>query len=94
MSLLSKLFGDGKSTDKASSAAKPEIYEGFSIYAEPASEGGGYRIGARIEKDIGGELKSHMMIRADTFGSPEAASKASIEKARLMIDQMGDGVFR
>jgi hypothetical protein len=93
MSLFSKLFGGAKSNAQTTKA-KPEIYEGFSIYAEPASESGGYRICARIEKEIDGALKSHRMIRADTLGSIEAAKQASIDKARMMIDQMGDAVFR
>ena len=56
MSILSKLFG-GSGASKP--AADPVVYEGFAIYPEPIAEGGQHRIAARIEKEIGGELKSH-----------------------------------
>ena len=74
MSLLSKLFGGGG----AKPAAKPEEYEGFQISAQPVSEGPRYRIGALIEKEIGGETKSHTLIRADTLEDRQSANEASI----------------
>ena len=89
MSLLSKLFGGGSGPAKA----EPEIHNGFRIFPEPASEGGGYRIGARIEKDVDGETKVHMMIRADTYQSKDTAIEASLTKAKLLIDQQGDAIF-
>ena len=53
MSFLKKLFGGGG----GSSAAPAEMHNGFAIYAEPLKDGGTYRIAARIEKEIDGELK-------------------------------------
>lgn len=90
MSLLSKLFGGGGS----SPAPEPVVHNGFRIFPEPAKESGGYRIGARIEKEIGGELKAHHLIRADTYSAPDAAAAASVDKAKLVIDQQGDEIFR
>ncbi|MCP3971527.1 MAG: hypothetical protein GY717_14660 [Rhodobacteraceae bacterium] len=89
MSLLSRLFGGGGSAPEA----EPVSHEGFRIFAEPVSEPGGYRICARIEKEIGGEMKTHQMIRADTYGSADAATEASVAKAKQVIDQMGEAVF-
>ncbi|MCK8484868.1 HlyU family transcriptional regulator [Aliiroseovarius sp. S2029] len=96
MSLLSKLFGGGSASAQAGSAtARPDpvMHDGFAIYPEPAKDTGGYRIGARIEKQIDGELKSRMMIRADVLGSQEAATSESLRKARIYIDQMGERIF-
>lgn len=95
MSLLSKLFG-GKSGDgsAAKTKAKPLEHKGFLILPEPVKESGGYRIAARIEKEIDGTLHSHMMIRADTYGAEDTAIEASISKAKQVIDQMGERVFR
>ena len=90
MSLFSKLFGGGS---RGKSAPEPEVYKDFLIFAEPAKEAGGYRVGARIEKEVGGELQVHHLIRADTIQSAEEANKISILKAKLMIDQMGEGIF-
>lgn len=88
MSFLSKLFGGS-----AKSEPTPQNHNGFRIYLDPVKDGGQFRIGARIEKDIDGELKTHMMIRADSFASAEAASEASLQKAKALIDQQGEQIF-
>jgi len=87
MSLLSKLFGGGKSQPE------PEIHEGFRIFPEPIKEDGGYRLAARIEKEIGGEICTHQLIRADVIGDRDEASAAALQKAKQLIDQMGEGLF-
>ncbi|MCA9680472.1 MAG: transcriptional activator HlyU [Myxococcales bacterium] len=89
MSLFSKLFGGGG----AASAPEPETYEGFRIFPEPIKESGGFRLGARIEKEVGGETRVHQLIRADVFQSEDEAMKFSVSKAKQMIDQMGEGLF-
>ena len=91
MSLFSRLFG-GKA--KADEAAEPVVYEGFRIYPNLMSEGGEFRLAARIEKEIGGETKVHQLIRADTIRGEEAVIDASIAKAKQMIDEQGDRLFR
>lgn len=89
MSILSRLFGGGTSKPEA----RTETYKDFTITPEPIKEGPHFRIAARIEKEIGGEVKSHHLIRADTLESHDAAAEASVEKAKLMIDQSGDRIF-
>ena len=91
MSFLKKLFGGN--SDAPTSAAG-ETYEGFRITPTPQREGTQYRIGARIEKEIDGEMRSHTLIRADTIGDPDEAAAASIAKAKQMIDEQGDRIFR
>ncbi|GAA6207150.1 HlyU family transcriptional regulator [Cognatishimia sp. WU-CL00825] len=88
MSLFSKLFG-------AKTAEKPEpvTHEGFLIFAEPQKDGAVYRVGARIEKEIGGEVKVHQMVRADSFPTAEAATEVSLLKAKQFIDQQGERLF-
>ena len=88
MSILKKLFGGGTPPEPT-----VETYEGFRIMPQPMKESGGFRLGARIEKDIGGETKVHDLIRADTFQSRDEADAASIRKARQMIDEQGDRLF-
>ena len=85
MSWLSKLFGGGG----APPAPEPTLYEGFEIHAEPQTEGSRHRIHARIVKDG----REHVMIRADTLESYEAAEEASLAKARSLIDQQGETIF-
>ncbi len=88
MSLFSKLFGGG---DKP--PAEPVRHEGFEIYPEPMAEDGGHRLCARIEKEVGGERKTHTMIRADVFSDRDQAIEASVAKAKAMIDQEGERIF-
>ena len=92
MSLFSKLFG-GSSSAPTKKDIKPVLYEGFQIFPEPIKEGGGYRIAARIEMDVDGETKTHQLIRADTMQSETEAQDVSLSKAKLVIDQMGVGIF-
>ncbi|MGZ9811125.1 HlyU family transcriptional regulator [Pseudoroseicyclus sp. H15] len=89
MGLFSKLFGGRGGDAPAGAKAEPERYEGFAIYPEPMREGNKWRIAARIEKDG----RVHQLIRADTLESEEAAVQASLGKAKLMIDQMGERIF-
>lgn len=88
MSLFSRLFG-GKTPE-----VEPQSHAGFAIYPEPVQEGTKWRIAARIEKEIDGEIKSHRLIRADTLDSQEAAIQATLNKARQVIDEQGDQMFR
>mmetsp|Transcript_3759 Transcript_3759/g.6984 ORF Transcript_3759/g.6984 Transcript_3759/m.6984 type:complete len:90 (+) Transcript_3759:2175-2444(+) len=88
MSLLSWLFGS-----KAKPAAAPVDHHDYRIYVEPQSEQGGYRVAARIEKDIGGVTKTHQMIRADKCQSIEEAEETSLLKAKMLIDQQGESIF-
>lgn len=90
MSFLKKLFGGGGSA----SEAPVETYEGFRITLAPEKEGDAYRVGAMIEKEVGGEIKTHHLIRADTMQGLEAAQEASLRKAKQMIDEQGERIFR
>ena len=89
MSLLSRLFG------KSPSPSEPaEEYKGFSIRPDLGKSGSQFRLGARIEKEIDGTLRNHDLIRADTFQDRDQAVTASLAKARQVIDEQGDRLFR
>ena len=90
MSLLSRLFGGGKADD---AAPQCETYEGMRIYPEPQREGRDYRLCARIELDVDGQTREHLVIRADTFNGAEDAINASIAKAKQVIDEQGTGLL-
>ncbi len=53
-------------------------------------DGGQFRLHGTISK---GE-QSHTLIRADTFGSREDCAAATINKAKQVIAEQGDGMFR
>lgn len=90
MSLFSKLFGGGASAP----APEPETYQGFAIHPDPMPDGRQFRLQARIEKEVGGEMQSHTVIRADVFESRDAAVEAAIVKSKQVIDEQGDRLFQ
>lgn len=92
MSFLKKLFG-GSGPGPAREAATEE-YEGFRITAKPIAEGNTFRICALIEKEVSGETKSHQLIRADTIQGLESAQAACFNKAKQVIDEQGERIFR
>lgn len=92
MSLLKKLFGGGGGS--AEPDAPTEEYEGYRITATPISEGQTFRVAATIEKEVSGETKTHKLIRADTVQGLEAAQAASVRKAKQVIDEQGERIFR
>lgn len=92
MSLFSKLFGGGSGGGAKGPAS--EDYNGFRITPEPAKEAGGFRIGALIEREADGETQTHMMIRADVCPSQDEAIRVSLLKAKSLIDQQGEAIFR
>ncbi|MDW3181307.1 HlyU family transcriptional regulator [Roseobacter sp.] len=89
MSILKKLFGGRPAPE-----APTETYEGFRISATPVAEGNTYRVSALIEKDVDGETLSHRLIRADTVQGLEEAQKACFRKAKQVIDEQGERIFR
>ena len=91
MSILSRLFGGGAKPEARAEVA--ETYKDCRITAAPEAAEGGYRVGARIEKEIGGEMKVHHLMRADTLGSLDEAEAFSIRKAKQVIDEQGDALF-
>lgn len=88
--LFARIFGLGGASKPAVAA---EEHNGFAIYPEPVKEGTQWRIAARIEKEVDGEVKVHRLIRADTLESEEAARAASVGKAKQVIDEQGERIF-
>ena len=91
MSFLKKLFGGGGGSEPKVSG---EDYEGFKITPTPIAEGNTYRVAATIEKEVGGEMKTHKLVRADTLQGLEEAQKACIRKAKQVIDEQGERIFQ
>lgn len=90
-SFLSRLFG--ASAPAAAKAPEPILHNDFRIFPDPIKEGSTYRIAARVEKTIQGEVKTHQLIRADTRATLDEATEASTLKAKQAIDQLGDTLF-
>ena len=90
MSILKRLFGKAAAPTPE---VKAEHHAGFAIFPEPIRDGDKWRIAARIVNVVDGTERTHRLIRADTLDSEEAAIAATLEKARHVIDEQGDGLF-
>jgi hypothetical protein len=92
---LGKLFGgDAGEKPPVSRAGTVVEYQGFTILPEPFQRGGQWQLAARITKIVDGETKEHHLIRADLIADPEEAQSSAVMKAKRMIDEQGDGIFR
>ncbi len=97
MSFLKRLFGFGGADDSGSKAQAEPVsseHKGFVILATPYNEGGQFQTCGLIRKEIDGELKEHKFIRADRFATMDDAVNITLIKARQIIDEQGDTLFR
>ncbi len=69
-------------------------YKGYSIRPEPRREGSQWLTAGMITKQFDDEVKEQRFIRADRHGDKDAAENFSITKAKQIIDEQGDGLFR
>ena len=96
MSFLKKLFG-GSGAGKPAAApkvAETAEYKGHLIEAMPQAEGGQWRLRARLSKTVDGEAKVHDLIRADLLANADEAAAQAMAKARHVIDESGDAIYR
>ena len=95
MSFLRRLFGGGSAASgEAEAPVTGEVeHKGFTIKAIPFKENGQFQTAGRIEKEIGGALKSHRFVRADRSPSVEEVTSLALQKGQLMVDQMGESLF-
>jgi len=90
MGLFSKFKSLFNAEESSASEPLPSLdYKGFSITPEPQSEGGQFRVSGWISK---GE-ETHHFIRADVLSDQQSCADEMLRKARLLIDQQGDGIF-
>jgi len=93
LGFLKNVFGGGSGGGDPE-ASDPVEHEGFTIVATPRKASGGWSTEGRIGKVVDGEAKEVHFIRADTSTSREAAITLSVSKARKIIDEPGERVFR
>ena len=94
LGFLKNVLGGGGGDDREPEGAEPVEHAGFTIVATPRKASGGWSTEGRIRKVVDGEEKDVHFIRADTSTSREAAVSLSVSKARKIIDEQGERVFR
>lgn len=94
MKFLKKLFGSSDETGKAGATAADAVeYKQFSIVAAPLKEGSQFKTAGRIIFEQDGESKQSQFIRADNHSTLEAAQEHSINKAKQIIDELGEALL-
>lgn len=80
--------------------SKPEVqiepveFDGYFVTPILEDSGGGrYYTSAKISKEINGEMKETMFIRADSHTSIDQAQEHSLIKAKQIIKEQGDTMF-
>ncbi|MBX9590707.1 MAG: hypothetical protein K2X43_15470 [Hyphomonadaceae bacterium] len=94
---LDKLLGSllGSAGGKAGSQAAPVVeYKGYRIIPAPTRAGDQFQTAGAIEKDTPDGVKRHDFIRADTYASWDDAVAFTTFKAKQVIDQQGDRIFK
>ena len=89
--LKKMLSADG---DSEPQAADPVDYEGYSIIATPRKVSGGWSTEGIIRRQLEDGARETSFIRADTCMSRDDAVQMSISKARKIIDEQGERMFR
>jgi len=95
MGLFSKFFGGGGGGSDGGAREGDEVdYQGFKITPAAQPQNGQWLTAGVIRKEVGGEVKEHRFLRADTHASAEAANDFAVIKARQIIDEQGERIFR
>ena len=82
---------------KASPDEKPMAsveFEGYSIEPVTHEEQGKFYTAGRISKSFDSGVKTQSFIRADTHTSRESAAEHAVQKAKQIIREQGDKLFR
>jgi hypothetical protein len=93
MSIWKTLFGGGARGGAEPKAGETVEYNGFTVTAAPFQDGGKWLTAGTISKEIAGEAKTHRFVRADSHATFEQAAAFSLDKARQIVDLMGDRLF-
>jgi|RhiMetdeSRZDD1v2_1073273.scaffolds.fasta_scaffold1167674_2 hypothetical protein len=87
----SRLAGGGTAHEPE---AAPVEYKGYRIRPAPYWSKSHYQTAGTIEKETPDGLKKHEFVRADTYASRDDAIAFTITKAKQLIDQQGDRMFK
>ena len=87
MGFWSHLFSSRKTIEEPSKTLE---YKGYIISAAPFKAPGGWQLAGQVSKDG----KVHKFVRADQFSDRDEACTFALSKGQLIIDQLGDTMFK
>lgn len=91
---LGQLFGAKGGDAAPGESAEGVEYKGHMIHPAARREGSQWLTVGVIRRRFGDEVKEHHFIRADMYASKEVADAFSVTKAKQIIDEQGDGLFK
>ena len=94
MKFLRSLGGQGGEKNDGPAKHEAVEYKGFSIVATPRKAQGGWTTEGIISKAGGESDRSERFIRADVLMSEEEAVNYSVMKAKKIIDEQGERLFK
>lgn len=94
LKFLGKLATGKRSGNDAANNPEAVTYKGYTISPMPKQGGGQWTTEGYISKDIGGVSKSEHFIRVESHIARDEATKHSIFKAKQIIDEQGDKLFK
>ena len=89
--LFRRLFGGD---EPAGEPAATEDYGDYVITATPVQEGAGWRVAGRIATGRSENARTCEFVRADTSPNRDDIIDITLRKARQLIDEQGEALFR
>lgn len=90
--LLGRLTGAGPTSEEP--APEGIEYNGYLIRPSPFADGGQFQTAGAIEKDFETGRRTQRFVRAEKHPSKTDAAEFSITKAKQIIDEQGDRLFK
>ncbi len=94
LKFLSKLASKRAPSSDPVRSSEAVDYKGYKIVPTPKQDGGQWTTEGHISKEIDGVPKSEYFIRVDTHTARDEAANYSIIKAKQIIDERGDKLFK
>lgn len=94
LKFLGKLATSKRQDSDPTDNPEAVTYKGYAIVPMPKQDRGQWTTEGYISKDIDGVSKSEHFIRVDTHGARDEAANYSILKAKKIIDEKGDKLFK
>lgn len=90
-----RLFGGDADAADPGSSKPDEEYKGVEVRAAPIKEADGqWRLAGTLTKTVDGTQITRRFLRADLLASRDMAVSSSLAKARLIIDENGDNLWK
>ncbi len=91
---LRNIFGAGAPGEGRQETGATVEYDGYTIRPASRRQGSQWLTVGVISKTLDDEVKEHHFIRADTYATKQDADACAIIKAKQIIDEQGDKLFR